>query len=484
MNPRIEEFLENGFITKEAADRLENFEEMLKEAGFLDGLKNLMLSTAKQIGPAAVGSVLGVIGADYLTKKHTAKVQQQQDNKLHASLDSIMLSNPDLNSEKAQQRFSEIAHFSPEVANIPNIAVPLIRRTLDTGLDERDVRNLVQIEAGKRQTMGIAPPRSARMFESLINKGVTSMGQTISAGFDSADVKLNPITEDAFPHIIEFISSRMNIPAEVVSALKAGSNATQEQSATAGRFFEQNPNVVMEAAEKFKLSDQINEINSRYSGLNKQGSADVLGSVTMEKRAEILADQYLLIKHAGIFNAGKNIVSKMGPSLMGLGAAALFGAAGSIVEQSVDFARTEKSNSQIKGSWEETRKRLKQMNTDGSVFSSGIDYSDSENMNKAERAFKVLVDIAPSLAQNATIATPFVNRVVQQDGDITPDVVKQLAETQKNISATRQYRSPFADSPLAQGFGRMFQAAGGPKAVDNAADALSSAAQIELGTNS
>lgn len=481
MNPRIEEFLENGYITKEAAERLEDFEGMLKEAGFLDALKSTILQTAKTMGPAMVGSAVGMFGADYLTKRHHTKLKQDQKNNLDASVGSILVQNKDLaeNREKAKDRFHEIAHFAPRIATMPKIVTPIIRRTLNEGLNEKDIRNLVQIEAGMMQTGNLPKPTSARYVEQVVGPTITNMGTTYNQVMDSPDGKLNEYSREAMPHIMDMLYHKGLLPEDLVGLFANSGAASDEDIAKAQRFMENNPDFIMQMAEKHNLYDEINNI----SGMYKQGSADIdLVDIPMEKRAEMLADQYTLIKHAGLGSASLASFKAMIPSLMGLGAAALFGAAGGIVEQGVDLARSKKSNERVKNSWTQTQSKLKKMNAEGNSMASGVDYGDKETMRKAEEAFKVLVDVAPALAQNATIATPFVNRVVQQDGDITPDIIKQLAETQKNITSTRHYRSPFADSPMAQGFGRMFQAAGGGKAVDNVSEAIGTeASNSQLG---
>jgi hypothetical protein len=128
-------------------------------------------------------------------------------------------------------------------------------------------------------------------------------------------------------------------------------------------------------------------------------------------------------------------------------------------------------NEKIENSWTETQKKLKQLSEDGTNISLGIDYNDNETKRKAREAYKVLVDVAPTLATNPTVATPFVNRVVQNEGDISPDLLKMLSETQRNINTSRNYRSPFADDPAATGFGRGFSSAGGTEFIKSLAKA-------------
>lgn len=456
MNHIIEKFLDEGMITKEAASRLELFEGSIKEASFMEGLKGLILETAKKVGPSALGTAVGVVGTNYLTKKHMEKQEHEWLETYQRSFDSIMSGGSFAGKEnKALDRFSEVATFSPTVASIPSIAKPLVQRTLDSGLSEKDVRNLVQIEAGRRQGHSVSAPASAILFKSIVPGAVKSFGEGAVDVVDKGEYRLSPIDTAGNPalmlNLVRMLeTSGVNLPEEL-RGLPSPENVESvpvEKLQRAVNFLKNNTAFIKDSIISNKLVDKANM-------MNKSASASSLNEMSMEKKAETLAYQYLMIK-----SAAPKPFSLM-HTLMGLGAAALFGASGALIEEGVDYARSKKMNKDIEATWGDTKKKLKELNAKGSGFASGVDYSDKENIRKAEEAFKVLVDVAPSLATNASIAAPFVNTVVNQEGNVTPDVVKMLTETQKNINTTRSYRSPFADSPLASGFAKGFQGSGG-----------------------
>lgn len=473
MNKIAQQLLEEGHITKEAAQRLEEFDTMLKEAGMLDMIKTTLFETAKKVGPTAVGTVLGVLGADYLTNRADQKRKEEELVHLQTSFGNIASKNKDIseNRERAAQRFNEIAHFSPTVAKMPQIATPIIRRTMDKGLSETDVRHLIQIEAGQKQIESTPRPvpTSARLVRQLAPATIASMGDNLVKTFgdsqNRAEMKMEELKPERIGMVLKFLKEKGALPSELANLDFNDPSSAQ----VVGAYAQKNPDFLVQTIRNNpSLVEGYNEVMTRPGPkpMFKESSATVrIEDISLEKRAEILADQYIFSKKANIFGRlggaiGKGAISK-GDALLGLGAATLFGAGGALVEEAADYTRSSKMNEKIRNSWSDTQSRLKKMTKDENVLASGIDYSKKENINKAEEAFKVLVDVAPSLAANSTIATPFVNRVVMQGGDITPDVIKMVTETQKNINTSKQYRSPFADSPIASGFSRGFESAGG-----------------------
>lgn len=469
MNKIAKQLYDQGYIDKDAAQRLDQFDGFLKEAGVLDLLKTTLLDTAKKIGPQAVGTTLGVLGASYLTNRAEKERKENELAELKASFGTMRTKDPTIskNIDQAEKRFNEIAHFSPTFAKMPDLATPLVKRTMKSGLSEKDVRNLVQIEAGKRQVdaSSVREPASARLVRTIGGPAVQSMGEGLVEQFNRPEVKaqltLKPASQESVIPLFNMFKSRGLLPSEI-SHLDI---TNPEHEEPLSQYISKHPKFMVDLAAKHNLVKEWNQIVDQASqGMGKMGSTDIVSSLSLEKRAEILADQYLLTKVAapskGLYNA-----------LMGLGAATLFGASSALIEEGVDYARTQKLNEKLKSSWKDTQGRLKKLSEEGIGLSAGIDYNDKENIRKAEDAFKVLTDVAPSLASNSAVAAPFVNRIVQNDGDIPADAIKMLSETQRNINTSRQYRSPFAESPLAQGFGRGFESAGGREFIKSVAKA-------------
>lgn len=474
MNKIAKQFYEEGLISKEAAEQLDQFDQLIKEAGFLDNLKDIIISTAKKVGPSALGTTIGIAGADYLTSRHRIKQQENELARLQSSFNTITTQDDELgnNREKASTRFNEIAHFSPTVAKHPAIAKPLVKRTLHTGLDEKDVRTLVQIEAGQAQVRSVpgSVPTSARIVQNVVPGAVKSFGDEMVQTFGNPDVKeelkMKQIPPEKYEDVIVMLIDNNAMPPELsditVNDVRGGNveafNRINEAS-------QKDPELFKKQAIKHRLSDKWNNI----AGFAKSASINyenILEGVSLEKRAQILADQYCLIKHAGL---GDMLAKNPGlkSALFGLGAAALFGSVGAVAEEMSDYKRSQQMNERIQESWGDTKKTLKSMAEEGvaAVQSPETDYTNKEVMNKAEKAFKALAEVAPNVAANPTTALPFVNQVVMNDGFMDANLLKTVTEAQRNINTSKQYRSPYADSPLAQGFGRGFESAGGKEFI-------------------
>lgn len=447
MSKVIENLLEIGFIDKEASLRLEEFESMVKESGLLDVIKNNLFEVAKTVGPTAVGSAIGIFGADYLaTRAMEAKKKEQLAN-IQSSFATIMQKNPEFSNQRelVQSRFNEIAHFSPSIAGIPDVAERVLKKHLTTGLDEAAIGNLTQIEVANREINKVVKPSTAgsRFFESVVPGVVKGLGEGAVEIATNPELRMEPMNNGTrIARAFQVLQKRGLVPEEV----RKLDIENPKDHPKIFSFIERNPSFLKESIIRNNLVDA-------YNSMVKNASVN-MEELSLEKKAQLLADQYTLIK-----------IAKLPPALLGLGAAALFGAASSLAEEGADFARTRKMNEMISNSWKETSNRLRTLSDSGSSLAGMIDYKDKEIQRKSEEAFKVLRDIAPSLAANSTIATSFVNNVVQNEGVITPEVIKMLSETQKNINTSREYSSPFASSPLAKGFGSGFTSAGGKESI-------------------
>lgn len=447
MNKIIEEFLDSGFIDKEAALRLDDFDTMIKESGLLDIIKDNLLQVAKTVGPTAVGSAVGIFGADLLATRAMEKKKQEQLANIHSSFATIMQKNPEFSEQRelVQSRFNEIAHFSPSIAGIPDVAERVLKKHLGTGLDEAAISNLTQIEVANREINKVVKPSTAgsRFVESVVPGAVKGIGEGLIELQSNPELRMSPLDSGTNIAKAFMMLQRRGLVPDQLKKLNIENPKDQMKLVEFGRA---NPSFLKETILKNNLVDE-------YNSMVKKASVDV-EELSLEKKAQLLADQYTLIK-----------IAKLPPALLGLGAAALFGAASSLAEEGADFARTRKMNETISNSWKETSNRLRGLSEQESSLAGMVDYRDKEVQRKSEEAFKVLRDIAPSLAANSTIATSFVNNVVQNEGVITPEVIKMLSETQKNINTSREYTSPFASSPLSKGFGSGFNAAGGKESI-------------------
>jgi hypothetical protein len=500
MNKIAQRFYEEGLITKEAAERLSEFDGLLKEAGFVDKLVGVLKHPATQLlAPTGVALGAGVAAPYLITQHHFKKQREQELAQLESSFTNMAVNSPQIsrNRDRAQKRFQQIAHFSPTVAKDPEVAGQLVAKTLDNGLSEDDVRKLVQIEHSYLKSRSMRKqdtPRSAKILETMAPRmadtvaaglGMMSGGMPMSGGVGGAgaasgiqqQMQANAGTakslddrfqkmdeksrEYAVAGIVELLAAKRKLPQRFSDITEENVFAPENISRLTS-WIKQDPQGLFTTIRESGLANEVDDIMDEYT--TKEASAPLIDidAIPLEKRAHILADQYTLLKVAKLDKA---------KALFGLGAATLFGAGSAIVEKVTDYKRSQNMNEKIENSWTETQKKLKQLSEDGTNISLGIDYNDNETKRKAREAYKVLVDVAPTLATNPTVATPFVNRVVQNEGDISPDLLKMLSETQRNINTSRNYRSPFADDPAATGFGRGFSSAGGTEFIKSLAKA-------------
>lgn len=474
MNKIAKQFYDSGLIDKAALDRLDETSEMLKEAGWLDSLKGYAMGALKASAPTAIGTGVGLLGANYFIGKEQDKQNEISSNQLNTSLNQIMM-NPEFKGRETEvtERFNQIAQFSPTLAKVPAITANVIGRTLDNGLDERDIKNLSTIEAGQAQVRSapVAVPMAATMFQNSIAPMVTNFAtaainpEKVIEGLPQEaqnNIKMKPASDIHTGLLIRtLISIAENLPAEL-SQFKGLTKLTPPMMQTIAGYFQRNPSALVDLYAQNNMVDDWNEIiDESPASTIKKASADLFTTLSEEAKAEILADQYLLTKEA----AGASTVLKN--SLLGLGAAALFGAGGAILEGATAAARTNAQNTALRESWAETKIKLKKLSKEDSNITAGQDFTSSHTVGKAEEAFRVLSSIAPGLAVNSTIAVPFVARVVQQEGDISPDVLKMISEVQKNINTNKQYRSPFIDNPTLGGFSGGFEFAGGREFLKN-----------------
>lgn len=455
MNPLIEHLKEIGLV--ESSSSLEEFEGIIKEGSFLSKSWDLIAKTV----PHIAGAGLAHLAVGKLQQNAYKKMREEDYAKIQAAKNKLFHDDPSLAKVrgKAEKRLQEIAHFSPTVASMPEIAAPLIKRTLDSGLSELDVKNLVQIEVGKHQADQIRAPK-AGFWEKEIPVLMKDMTGVVQKNLENPPLSLlsGPLGSKGIIRMYELLDSRGHLP----DKWKGLNLRTQKGVDQLESLITTDPGFLESRIKEHGLQQEIMDFVKHSEAQNFDFS-----DLSDEAKMRILADQYTMDKMAS-----RTAGMSLGGAALGLGLAALFGGASSAVEQGVNLRRTREMNSRIVDSWGSTRNKIKKLSDEGSAATAGVDFSDRENLRKAEEAFRTLADVAPSIAINPNLATSFVVRTVQNEGMIDQDVVKSLSEIQKNLNTTKQYRSPFADSPGIQGFSTGFAGAGGQEMLKNVGKAL------------
>lgn len=453
----IKDLLDNNIISQEEAESLGEFEGQIKEASLAMGIKNL----AKAIVPHALGAGIAHYGVGKLNERSYRKMREEDLARVQASKNKMFHEDPSLSKvrSQAEKRLNEIAHFSPTVASMPEVASKIIKRTLSNGLSEMDIKNLVEIEVGNAQSRNLRTPKKGYLQTTL--EGIAGeVSGAIRSSIDDAPVQLITGGFGGPEGVVRIFDTLQN------RGVFSGRWNDVDTSTPEGRqllsdLMDKDPDYI---ASKIKSEGLERDVASML----KQGSDSTLNFDGIDEvaKVKILADQYSLEKVA------KSPGLTLGGSLLGLGAAALFGGASSALEQYANHKRSREMNNKISNSWKSTRSALRKMTEDGAAASAGVDFRDNENLRKAEEAFRTLSDVAPSVAANSNLATNFVVRTVQNEGMIDHDVVKSLSEIQKNLNTTKQYRSPFLESPTIQGFSSGFAGAGGSEFLKNVGIAI------------
>ena len=454
MHPIINDYLEKGFIEKEAAARLNDFEGLIKEAGFLDMLKKVWNTIRKPVGTAlkttvgpVVGSIAGVQLAKYLNDQEYTKQQNETNAQLQHSFQVMKTIHPEFQKKdpiKLQQRFNEIAHISPTLAGTPTIAAKVLKRTFNKGLDEIDMRKMYQLEdhaqrlkalPGPQTTMGdlamdLGPTLGRELISPIVSNTVNnaSIFKPPYEGFNTQVASGKKLVQafTTIKQISEYVQNRERFDARRLAANEEGilPDKLEENGKVTGRMMN---SLFPEAVEREK---QI---------------------MSMSKKASVLANAHILVKEAGTLPPG---------FLKGIMTAAAFGLGSAGVHFAADRIISKRRQEDVLNSWDQTSKSLKNMTETGHGSAEGVDFLNKETMDAAKSTFQTLVTVAPDLATNPTIATAYVAKVLRA-GELDVAAIKTVSEIQKNMEAVGGYKSPFAKSPVVQGFESGFQSAGG-----------------------
>jgi hypothetical protein len=481
MNPIIKDFLDNGYIDEDGAERL-----MQKEANWAELAKGLGAKLLTSVIPTMGGVALGNMAYKYFGEKELVERDEKNMQEVAQSYNNMMSSYPELrkNQYEVSRRFQEIASLSPTAAKSPVVAKKIIQRTLRKGLDDKDMSNLLRLEVNSRQLQNRPIPKT--MMGEFSRDVLKGTGSEISKAFGaiqgpavgSAPASMPSSSAQQGPSSNPFQGYNIALFGGVSPEDKQGQalnlnklwyvlknrNALPPGAPTDVSMQSGHDNWMRYLASYADDSDHMGDkLNILYEKAGLKSGPELyraMEEVGQEKKAAALGLQYALIKSA-------NTKTKLDltKTLLGLGAASLFGGAIGVAEEAADYARTKRLNNKINNSWEKTRGNLKRMTEEGNRLSSEIDYRDRKTQQKAQETFNVLADVAPNIAANSTLATSFVNNVMLNEGQFSHEFVKSLAETQKNIATMNEYRSPFADSPISSGFAKGFGGAGGTEII-------------------
>ncbi len=492
MHPIINEYRKKGYITKEAAIRLQEFESITKEASFADTLKKVW-GALKEIGSGAltstagplVGTAAGIVTMDYLNNRELKKRDQNIQKKLDDSFEKMFSLLPKLkkyDKEKVNERFSDIARISPTLASTPQVVAKVVQRTMKKGLDEKDMFNLSQIESNATRIKSAPKPKSR--WAPMARQTVAPIAQEMAErGMLHAGV--TPLSKRRTPQDASDLSQFSRPFGEIIGTNQdILSRVPPEHKLNAMKQLIQDPQSSVERIRSavkagVPLPDHIKNLHSGnpkdikalHSFLvSPEGgalfpeihaSSEETDKYKAEKKAHVLADMHILVKEAGLPQG----------FWTGLLAAGALGLGTGVAHIAADEISTRKRRREVSDSWNETQKNLKKMTSEGNELANNIDYSNPKTQAIAKNVFNTLVTVAPDLASNPSIATTYVNRLVGA-GEIDVQAIKTVSEIQKNMDSVSGYSSPFAKNPLVRGFESGFQASGGEKLIGEVSKSL------------
>lgn len=476
MHPIIQEYLDAGYIDKTAAARLMRFEEdLIKEAGFWDKVVTLAKNTFKSSLPTikekapvmglTLAGGLGVAGiSNYLKNRERKQHFEAENANVVNSYHNMMSTMPELARKvpMATERFNEIASISPTLASNPIVAGKLVKKTLTKGLSENEMSTLYQIESNARSIKTFTPPVSGvrKTFDDVVTPVITNTLKNVGEGIGKswAEQKSPEELQEAGNKLLAERRDELEtyMIKDIMSGIRKGYTLPPGK----------NSDLVESAVKIGPYSgERLLRVYLKSNGIAPQQALSYMAETGINKGASILGLQYALLEKVASQN---KLSSALGPLMKGVLGAGLAGVAGlgfGVVNELAEKKQTDILNRRIEASWSNVTKRLKELTDENSTLVRGIDYSDKDTQKKAKEAFNMLVSVAPSLAAEPVIASSFVNTAVLNDGDVDPNTLKVITDTQKNIRANEEYRSPFSASPLVRGFESGFNMGGGREFV-------------------
>jgi len=435
MHPIINEYLEKGYIDKEAAARLTSFEEMTKESSFGDNLKRIwtkLKDTGGDTLKKSLGPLIGTTAGFYLAQKvdqsakeeFRKKMQQDMQASYTKMFDAIpALGNKDI--RKVRERFNQLSAIAPTVASTPEIAAKVIHRTANKGFNEDDVHKLTQIESNyvnisrrpipKSPFSAIGPAIGDKVVRPLVNAVVDA---SVIPSFDQqvrdSAARMSGLSEDEI-----YNSSMWNstfITNRIKAAVKAGIDVPDQiKNLKAGSG---DMASILDALLRTPIGERLfPDIMAKL----RQFDAD------KTKTAQALSSIHCLKQ--GFEKTAFEIPKSFWTGLMVAAASGL--TAGGVDALSRSFARKQRQE-KIQQSWDVTQSNLKNMTKSDSQLSRGINYKDPKTQAAAKNVFNTLVTVAPDLAANPEIATSYVNRVVNM-GEVDVQAIKTVSDIQKNL---------------------------------------------------
>ena len=511
MHPIIKDYYDKGLINKEAVSRLEDLDNMTKEAGFSETLQSVwknIRSTGMDVIKSTLGPAIGMGAGAYVTHSLNQKAQegyqQQQNQMMSDSFEKMFSLVPQLrkhDKDKVKERFNEIARISPTVAKTPTVMAKVVKRTLRSGLNEKDVHGLYQLESNASNVnasrVSAVHPLSGPLSD-VVSPMVTQIAEhgMLLSGLTPESYEGGPLdvkdfsapTRD-FEELTTANFSRLestNPPHEELARMLTGNPVAMAERLRAAiaagkdipphiRSMTFNNPKDREAFSEWASSPAARPVFKDFiaHGVFADRRAEAAAKakeaeVGQEKKGHVLADMHVLIKQASLEKSAFKVPPGFWNGLLAASAIGIGTGAATAVADSIS-ARNRKK--EILASWDQTQKNLQRMTNEGSQLSLGTDYNDKKVQEAAKNVFNTLVTVAPDLASNAEIATTYVNRVVPS-GEVDVQAIKTVSEIQKNMDNVSGYKSPFSKNPLIQGFSTGFNTAGGEKMVGEIAKNL------------
>lgn len=511
MSKIVESLHDRGIIKESQIQEMEDFYSMVKESGWFSKMTGKARPYMSSVGlalasgiPAAV--VIGTGTALAGVAENRAQKKQLGNSFASVMSDSHIRSNP----ESARTVFKQVASIAPTVASNPMVMKHMMPDIINNGLNTEKIMAITQLE--KNINVG----SSARGGVSALAGHIKSTSEIYGAALGEAakseynrqmdhNTKLKQRGKDSERYEAGYEAGKQQAsggsqgptPSSTTSSTSPSPKAPSSGPVIVGaeealvqslvllakrdgigpRSFRDNDLSTIDGMNRtlFAIksneagySEMVNKLNKKYKGnATAEGLKLYRKSKGMDKKAaflgEVIGSEYLI----------KTAVSATKPfslakSLNGLAVAGAIGIGFGVVEELASLASQKRTSNKLKTSWEETKKRLKAMPEDRGNWQ-----DNKQSLTGAQDAFKVLMHLAPGLAENPILAASFVNTVMGQKGQIDSATVKTLTESQKNYENTHSYHSPFKQSPFFTAAQQGFSTGGGTKMVDSIAKGIS-----------
>jgi len=179
----LEELVKEGSVRADAAETIYSDCRNLAKTANMEQLKKLWT----EISPMIQG-----LGGLAITASSLAELPETIDKMMMSQRDvssmdktkELISNTPELasNLPKAEARFREIVQYAPSVAANPEMAMRIIKKTLHSGLTDRDIENLQTMQMTANAGIGGSYSRQANYGQFLTDKMNARMEKVSSVG--------------------------------------------------------------------------------------------------------------------------------------------------------------------------------------------------------------------------------------------------------------------------------------------------------------